>query len=80
MCIRDRFASEELGIIAHYAHLAWYVYPNHVNGYCSSTYDPRHIGAHRFNGDSSINCLNGRWAPAGDYANKIIAFANQIWQ
>ena len=74
------FASEELGIIAHYAHLAWYVYPNHVNGYCSSTYDPRHIGAHRFNGDSSINCLNGRWAPAGDYANKIIGFANQIWQ
>ncbi|HAX18383.1 MAG TPA: hypothetical protein DCY00_07310, partial [Actinobacteria bacterium] len=74
------FASEELGIIAHYAHLAWYVYPDHVNGYCSSTYDPRHIGAHRFNGDSSINCLNGRWAPAADYANKIVAFANQIWQ
>ncbi|MDD3520934.1 MAG: N-acetylmuramoyl-L-alanine amidase, partial [Actinomycetota bacterium] len=74
------FASEELGIVAHYAHLAWYVYPNHVNGYCSSTYDPRHIGAHRFNGDSSINCLNGRWAPAADYANKIIAFASQIWQ
>ena len=73
------FASEELGVIAHYAHLAWYVYPNHVNEYCSANYDPRHIGAHRFNGDSSINCLNSRWAPAADYANKIIYFANQIW-
>jgi hypothetical protein len=74
------FASEELGVVAHYAHLAWYVYPNHVNGYCSSNYDPRHSGSHKYNGDSSINCLNGRWAPAADYSNKIIAFANQIWQ
>ncbi|MHB1441232.1 MAG: N-acetylmuramoyl-L-alanine amidase [Candidatus Humimicrobiaceae bacterium] len=73
------FASEELGVIAHYAHLAWYVYPNDINAYCNRNYDPRHIGAHRFNGDSSLNSLNGRWAPAADYVNKIIYFANQIW-
>jgi N-acetylmuramoyl-L-alanine amidase len=73
------FASEELGVIAHYAHLAWYVYPNDINAYCNRNYDPRHIGAHRFNGDSSLNSLNGRWAPAADYVNKIVYFTNQIW-
>ena len=73
------FASEELGVIAHYAHLAWYVYPGDINAYCNKNYDPRHIGAHRFNGDSSLNSLNSRWAPAADYVNKIIYFANQIW-
>ena len=73
------FASEELGVIAHYAHLAWYLYPNDINAYCNRNYDPRHIGAHRFNGDSSLNTLNGRWAPAADYVNKIVYFANQIW-
>jgi len=73
------FASEELGVIAHYAHLAWYVYPGDFNAYCNRTYDPRHIGAHRFNGDSSLNSLNGRWAPAADYVGKIVSFANQIW-
>ena len=73
------FASEELGVIAHYAHLAWYVYPGDINEYCNRNYDPRHIGAHRFNRDSSLNSLNSRWAPAADYVNKIIYFANQIW-
>ncbi|MHB8281056.1 MAG: glucosaminidase domain-containing protein, partial [Candidatus Humimicrobiaceae bacterium] len=73
------FASEELGVIAHYAHLAWYVYPNDINAYCNRNYDPRHIGAHRFNGDSSLNTLNSRWAPAADYVSKIVYFANQIW-
>ncbi|MHB1375906.1 MAG: N-acetylmuramoyl-L-alanine amidase [Candidatus Humimicrobiaceae bacterium] len=73
------FASEELGVIAHYAHLAWYVYQNDINAYCNRNYDPRHIGAHRFNGDSSLNSLNGRWAPASDYVNKIVYFTNQIW-
>ena len=73
------FASEELGVIAHYAHLAWYVYPNDINAYCNKNYDPRHIGSHRFNGDSSLNCLSSRWATAADYINKIVYFANQIW-
>ncbi|MCL4386580.1 MAG: N-acetylmuramoyl-L-alanine amidase [Actinobacteria bacterium] len=73
------FASEELGVIAHYAHLAWYVYPNDINAYCNINYDPRHIGGHKFNGDSSLNTLNSRWAPAADYVSKIIYFTNQIW-
>ena len=73
------FASEELGVIAHYAHLAWYVYPNDVNAYCNINYDPRHIGPHRYNGDSSLNCLYLRWATDPNYINKIVYIANQIW-
>ncbi len=75
----NSFATEELGIIAHYVHLAWYVYPSHVNEYCSKTYDPRHSDSHYFNGDSTIGTLNGRWAPSGTYTDKILLFANQIY-
>ena len=74
-----RFDSEELGVIAHYAHLAWYVYPSHVNEYCSKTYDPRHSDSHYYNGNSTIGTLNGRWAPGSTYTYKIILFANQIY-
>lgn len=74
-----RFESEELGVIAQYAHLAWYAYPSHVNGYCSKTYDPRHSDGHFFNGNSSVGTLNGRWAPASTYTDKILLFANQVF-
>ncbi len=52
----NSFATEELGIIAHYAHLAWYYYPDHVNIYCSITYDPRHFGSthYRYTGDTTL--------------------------
>jgi len=75
-----RFKTEELGIIAHYAHLAWYVYPDHVNQYCNRTYDPKHFGdKHNYNGNSSIETLNGRWAVPGTYyAAAIAKYANQI--
>jgi len=74
-----RFDSEELGIIAHYAHLAWYVYPSHINEYCSKTYDPRHSDTHCFNGNSTIGTLNARWAPSNIYTDKILLFANRIY-
>lgn len=32
----NSFASLEAGVIAHYAHLAWYSYPDHRNEYCNS--------------------------------------------
>ena len=78
----DSFATEELGIIAHYAHLAWYYYPTHINEYCSKQYDPRHFGdSHtRYTGDTTLGFLNGRWAPGSNYTDKIILFANQIIQ
>ena len=75
----NSFATEELGIIAHYAHLAWYVYPSHINEYCSKTYDPRHSDSHYFNGNSTIGTLNARWAPSATYTYKILLFANQIY-
>ncbi len=75
------FATEELGIIAHYAHLAWYYYPNHINQYCNLTYDPRHSGTThwKYTGDTTIGFLNGRWAPGPTYTDKILQFANQIY-
>ena len=85
--IYNSFATEELGVIAQYIHLAWYIYPDHLtskdsNGdlYCSTKYDPRHFGTgHNYNGDSTLGTLNERWAPAPDYTNKIIQFANEIY-
>jgi len=77
----NSFATEELGIIAQYAHLAWYYYPDHVNIYCSAVYDPRHFGTthYRYTGDTTLGFLNGRWAPGATYTDKIILFANQIY-
>jgi len=77
----NSFATEELGIIAHYAHLAWYYYSEHVNEYCSSQYDPRHFGSshYRYTGDTTLGFLNGQWAPGSTYTNKIIQFANEIF-
>jgi len=77
----NSFATEELGIIAHYAHLAWYYYPDHVNIYCSLTYDPRHFGTshYRYTGDTTLGFLNGKWAPGATYTDKIILFANKIY-
>jgi len=77
----NSFATEELGIIAHYAHLAWYYYPDHINIYCSAVYDPRHFGTthYRYTGDTTLGFLNGRWAPGATYTDKIILFANQIY-
>ena len=77
----NSFLTEELGIIAHYAHLAWYYYPDHINMYCSAVYDPRHFGSYhyKYTGDTTLNHLNGRWAPGATYTDKIILFANQIY-
>jgi len=77
----NSFATEELGIIAHYAHMAWYYYPDHINQYCNSTYDPRHFGSYhyKYTGDTTLGFLNGRWAPGATYTDKIILFANQIY-
>jgi len=77
----NSFGSEELGVIAHYAHLAWYYYQNHINEYCNNQYDPRHFGSNHYNytGDTTLNHLNGTWAPGSTYTGKIILFANEIY-
>jgi hypothetical protein len=78
----NSFATEELGIIAQYAHLAWYYFPDHVNKYCSLEYDPRHFeNVHKYyTGDTSLGYLNGRWAPGATYTDKIALFANEIYE
>ncbi len=78
--IGNRFETIELGVIAHYAHLAWYITPRHVNEYCNKTYDPRHFGLrHRYNGNHSLERLNGTGAvPGTTYAQRIAEIANGI--
>lgn len=80
----NSFATEELGVIAQFAHLAWYVYPEHVNDFCSAKYDPRHFTwkakPHR-NAGTAIKILSETWAVGAGgyiYANAIIKLANEI--
>ena len=79
------FKTEELGIIAHYAHLCWYLNANKVNEYCSDEYDPRHFGLNgghphtKFNGNTTLKRLGGAWAVPGlTYAKRIADIANDI--
>ncbi len=74
-----RFATEELGVIAHFAHLAWYYYPGPINQYTNQQYDPRYFSWSPYNGDTSLRRLNGSWAVPGHYyATAIAKYANEI--
>ena len=80
----QKFATEGLGVLAHFVHLAWYFFPEHVNTLCARTYDPRHFeepGKHhpKYTGDLTIGFLGGKWAVPGiTYAQKIAFYANVI--
>jgi len=75
------FATPELGVVAHYAHLAWYAYPDHVNEYCNITYDYRHFGTGHVFTAPILRELGGRWAvPGTTYGRDIARLANQIWR
>lgn len=80
------FETEELGVIAHYSHLAWYCYPEHYDLkdedgdlYCSKKYDIRHFGTkHRYN-VFNLEQLGGKWATPGyTYGEAIAKIATQI--
>jgi hypothetical protein len=74
------FRTEDRGVIAHFAHLAWYYFKDHANKYCSSEYDPRHFGSfqYKYSNNTSIEYLNGKWAvPGRIYAQSIAELANQ---
>jgi len=87
---KQTFADEDLGVIAHIAHLAWYVYPDHVHSLCSNKFDPRHFGTthYKYNGDSTLGNLSGKYAVPGKYKQpdgswitydmKIAKYANII--
>lgn len=75
----NSFASLEAGVIAHYAHLAWYVFPDHRNEYCNQGWDPRHFGTAHANTARAINDLAGRWAvPGTGYGEAIARYATEI--
>lgn len=80
------FKTEELGVIAHIVHLAWYIFPEHLphkdedgDLYCSMKYDPRHFGiSHRYN-VHTLEDLGGKWAvPGRTYGQRIADIANKI--
>ena len=89
----NSFATPALGVVGHYTHLTWYVYPDHLaDPYCrlvpapgglvTQPGDPRHfvIGglAHRGNVRTASD-LGGKWAvPGVGYGQKIVDYAMQI--
>ncbi|MCZ7662563.1 MAG: S-layer homology domain-containing protein [Thermoleophilia bacterium] len=84
----NSFATAELGVIAHYAHLAWYVYPDHLDDpYCVASSDPavpgdpRHFvidgRPHRGNVRTVLD-LGGKWAPSGEYGTAVLRHAQGI--
>ncbi len=78
------FDTLELGVIAHYAHLAWYIYPEHIDKrYCSKQYDPNHNEVngkeHLFVG-YNLNSLDKRWNPSKSYSEKISMCTNMIYE
>jgi len=85
----NSFATAELGVIAQYTHLAWYIYPDHLDDpYCRSSLDPtvpgdpRHFVIsglpHRGNVRTVLD-LSGRWAvPGVGYGAALQHIANGI--
>lgn len=90
----NSFATAELGVIAHYVHLAWYVYPEHVSDpYCvlvsqpsdgpiAIPGDPRHFvqpdGGGHRGNVRTVYDLSGKWAPGATYGSAVQALASKI--
>lgn len=85
----NSFKTMELGVIAHFAHLAWYVYPDHINKYCCKCYDPRHFGelmdktkVHPRHKGDELKYLSEAWAVGAGgyhYSEAIAKIANTIF-
>lgn len=90
----NSFMTPELGVIAHYAHLAWYVYPDHFDhpfcrlvpadptGMVTQAGDPRHFvtasGVHKGTVRTVFD-LGGQWAvPGVGYGQRILDYAAAI--
>jgi hypothetical protein len=90
----NSFATAELGVIAQYAHLAWYVYPEHFNDpYCTlvqqpadgpitTAGDPRHFvqdnGSPHKGNVRTVYELSAKWAVGADYGAAIQRIAAGI--
>lgn len=90
----NSFVSAELGVIAQYAHLAWYVYPTHLSDpYCvlvtqpadgpiATPGDPRHFvqgdGRPHRWGVRTVYELSGKWAVGTEYGATLQKMAAGI--
>lgn len=90
----NSFATAELGVIAQYAHLAWYIYPTHFSDpYCSlvsqpadgpitTPGDPRHFvqpdGSPHKGNVRTVFDLSGKWAVGMEYGATIQRMAAAI--
>lgn len=82
------FATARHGVVAHFIHLAWYAYPDHlVDPFCRRSFepdefgDPRHFageeGPHRGN-VRIVEDLGGKWAPSPLYGNAVLNHVRSI--
>lgn len=83
----NSWSTAELGVIAHYVHLAWYVYPLHmsdeycvlvtqpVDGPITVPGDPRHFvqedASPHRGGVATVLDLGGKWAISTDYGTAL---------
>jgi hypothetical protein len=90
----NSFATAELGVIAQYAHLAWYIYPAHVSdpscslvsqpatGPIATPGDPRHFvqpnGSPHKGNVRTVFDLSGKWAVGTEYGTTIQRMAAAI--
>lgn len=90
----NSFATAELGVIAQFVHLAWYLYPEHmsdpycvlvsqpVDGPITTPGDPRHYvqadGAVHKGNVRTVYDLSGKWAPGSNYGSAIQRIAGEI--
>ena len=90
----NSFATAELGVIAQYAHLAWYVYPDHVSDpYCVKVEqpvggpitvpgDPRHFvqadGSPHKGNVVTVYDLSGKWAVGAYYGTALQSISASI--
>jgi hypothetical protein len=88
------FLTAELGVIAQYVHLAWYLYPEHmsdpycvmvqqpVDGPIAAPGDPRHFvqpdGSVHRGNVRTVQDLSGKWAVGPAYGDKIKSYAQMI--
>ncbi len=89
----NAFQTAELGVIAHLAHLAWYVFPDHMEAegcrkvpgdvVITEPGDPRHFedmvtGLPHKGNVRTVWELGGKWAPSLDYGGMVRDYAVKI--
>lgn len=87
------FQTAELGVVAQYVHLAWYLYPEHmsdpycvkveqpVDGPITQFGDPRHFpnqGKVHPGNVRVVQELSGKWAPGATYGDMVKKYADKV--